>query len=172
MSRHLVAHCFGAFVTLVLLAVGLVIGVPIAWFVGPASLLVVIPFVLIAMAFWVLAWMVSIALPAGFLAIRRCLARVNGELVASDEGPESAKRLRSPLAHLLGFTVTLILLVVGLAIGGIGIAVAGTAVGLPAAVPLVIVGLALWRKAWLVANEYDLLNADRRTLPPVNSERP
>ena len=172
MPRHLAAHCSGAFVTLVLLVVGLVIGVPIAWFIGPAGLLVVIPFVLIGLAFWGLARMVSGVLSAGLQALRCWLAGPDGNRMASGEEPASAKRLRSPLAHLLGFTVTLILLVVGLAIGGIGIAVAGTAVGLPAAVPLVIVGLALWRKAWLVANEYDLLNADRRTLPPVDSERP
>ena len=147
-------------------------GSPIALFAGPAGLLAALPLVLLGVAFWVLAWMVSNMVSAVFLALQRCLARLNGDLLASDEGRESAKRLRSPLAHLFGFTVTLILLVVGLAIGGIGIAVAGTAVGLPAAVPLVIVGLALWRKAWLVANEYDLLNADRRTLPPVDSERP
>lgn len=147
-------------------------GSPIALFAGPAGLLAALPLVLLGLAFWVLAWMVSNMLSAGFQALRCWLAGPDGDRMASGEEPAAAKRLRSSLAHLLGFTVTLILLVVGLAIGGIGIAVAGTAVGLPAAVPLVIVGLALWRKAWLVANEYDLLNADRRTLPPVDSERP
>lgn len=147
-------------------------GSPIALFAGPAGLLTALPLVLLGVAFWVLAWMVSIALTAGFLAIRRCLARVNGELVASDEGPESAKRLRSPLAHLFGVAVTLILLVFGLSIGGIGIAAGGTAVGLPAAIPLVLIGIGLWWLAWLFAFKFKLLNADRRTLPPIDSERP
>ena len=172
MPRHLVAHCSGAFVTLILLAVGLVIGSPIAFFAGPAGLLAAIPLVLLGVAFWVLAWMVSNMLSAGFLSLQRWLARLNGELVASDEGPESAKRLRSPLAHLFGVAVTLVLLVFGLSIGGIGIAAGGTAVGLPAAIPLVLIGIGLWWLAWLFAFKFKLLNADRRTLPPVDSERP
>ena len=147
-------------------------GSPIALFAGPAGLLAALPLVLLGVAFWVLAWMVSNMVSAVFLALQRCLARLNGDLLASDEGRESAKRLRSPLAHLFGVAVTLILLVFGLSIGGIGIAAGGTTVGLPAAIPLVLIGIGLWWLAWLFAFKFKLLNADRRTLPTIDSERP
>lgn len=166
------AHVLGGFVTLILLAVGLVIGVPLALFTGPAGLLAAIPFVLIGAAVWGLAWMVSNGLTTGFQLIRHWLTRFSDDPKLSGQSSSSPQLPRGRDAHWFGVAITVVLLVVGLVIGGIGIAVGGTAIGIPAAIPLVLIGLAIWRKAWTVSQRSDSLETPPRTLPPGDSENP
>lgn len=167
--RQIVAHFLGAIVTLILLAVGLAIAIPIFWLVGPKGLLVAIPFVLMGMAFWVLVWMVLKGLTTGFQFLRLWLVRVSDEL----KHPSSPQPPRRRVVHWFGAALTVILLVVALVIGGMGIAMAGTAFGLPAAIPFVLIGLGIWGLlAWVASRRINSLETPRRTLPPGGSETP
>ena len=170
MHRHIVAHVLGGFVTLILLAVGLVIGVPLALFAGPVGLLAAIPFVLIGVGVWGLAWMVSNGLTTGFQFLRHWVEHFSDDPKFSGQHPSSPQLPRRREAHWFGATVTVILCVVGLVVGSMGIAIGGTAFGLPVAIPLVLIGLAIWRKAWMVSQRANSLETSRRALPPDSSE--
>lgn len=173
MNRHIVAHVVGGFVTLILLAVGLVIGVPIALFAGPAGLLIAIPFVLVGVGFWALAWVVSSGLTTGFRFLRHWLVRVSDNLNLSGQSSLSSQPPLRRLVHWFGATITVILSAVGIVIGGMGIAMAGTAIGLPAAIPFLLAGLVIWALlAWLVPRRNESLETPQRTLPPDDSENP
>lgn len=173
MHRHIVAHVLGGLVTSILLVVGLVIGVPIALFVGPAGLLAAIPFVMIGMGFWALAWMVSSGLTTGFRLLRHWLVRVSDHLGISGQRPLSSQPPLRRLVHWFGATITVILSAIGIVVGGMGIAMAGTAIGLPAAIPFLLAGLVIWAVlAWLVPQRNESLETPQRTLPPDDSEHP
>lgn len=172
MHPHIVAHVVGGFVTLILLAVGLVIGVPIALIAGPLGLLAVVPFVLVGAAVWGLAWIISNGLTTTFQLLRHWLGRFSGAPKLSGQRTSLPQLPRRREAHWFGAAITVVRLVVGLVIGGIGIAIGGTAIGLPAAIPLVLVGLAIWRKAWTVSQRNESLETSQRTLPPDDRENP
>lgn len=171
--RHIVAHVLGAIVTLILLAVALLIAIPIYWFVGPSGLLVAIPFVLLGVAFWVLVWMVSNGLVTGFQFLRHWLVRVSDGLKLSGQHASFRQHPRRRVVHWFGATVAVILAVVGLVFGGMGVAMAGTAFGLPAAIPFVLIGLGIWAVlAWVFSRGNDSLKTPRSTLPLDGSEKP
>lgn len=167
------AHLLGGFVTSILLVVGLVIGGIAALVVGPAGLLVSIPFVLVGVGFWALAWMVLSGLTKGFWILRHRLARVSDDLKVSGQSRSSSHSPLRRLVHWFGAAITVTLSAVGIVIGGMGIAMTGTAVGLPAAIPFLLAGLAIWAfLAWMVSNSNNSLETPQRTLPPNASEKP
>lgn len=165
------AYVLGGFVTSILLVVGLVIGGIAALFVGPDGLLVSIPFVLVGAGFWALAWMISSGLTKGFWILRHWLVRVSDDLKESGQSRLSSNSPLRPLVHWFGATITVILSAFGIVIGGMGIAMAGTAIGLPAAIPFLLAGLVIWAfLAWMVSNRNNSLETPQRTLPPDASE--